>query len=74
MKKATITGRNGDELTITAPEGKEMVFDPGILQHGILVLGEHGPSGIKIAAFKDWTEARFVEDDSGYTFVNDNTF
>lgn len=66
MQKVTISSHIGD-TTITAPEGKEMVFDPALLQHGILSLGEYGPSGLKICAFKDWDNAIFLKDEDGYT-------
>lgn len=70
MKKITII-HNGEETTITAPEGKEMVFDGALLQHGVLSLGEYGPSGTKICAFNNWDHALFFEngDESGYTIT-----
>lgn len=66
MKKVTII-RGGEETTITAPDDKQMVFDPALLQHGILSIGEYGASGIKICAFKDWDNAIFLTGDEGYT-------
>lgn len=72
MKTASITMSNGEEMLVTAPEDKEMVFDPGLLQHGVLALGEYGPSGTKIAAFKEWTMATFGAD--GYTVAVNNPF
>lgn len=71
MKKVTISF-NGSETTIVAPAGKEMVFDGGMLQGGILSIGEYGSSGIKICAFRNWDHAMFVENDdgTGYTITN----
>lgn len=69
MNKATIF-HNGAGITITAPEGKEMVFDGSMLQHGILTLGEFGQSGIKIAAFHKWDYAYFLSGGEGYTITN----
>ena len=54
-------------VTITAPEGKDIVFDPNLLQHGILSLGEYGASGTKIAAFNNWDQALFLDGSEGYT-------
>lgn len=48
-----------ETLVIEAPDGKNMVFDASLLAHGILSLGEYGPSGVKIAAFKEWEHAWF---------------
>lgn len=71
MKKVTVFRRDGDDkimkVTINAPEDKEIVFDPALLQHGVLSLGEYGPSGIKIAAFNRWDQAVFLNGDEGYT-------
>ena len=69
MNKALIT-RNGAGVEITAPEGKSMVFDPSLLQHGILSLGEYGPSGVKIVAFKNWDDALFLDGSEGYKIKN----
>jgi hypothetical protein len=55
------------QVKITAPEGKEMVFDPSLLQHGVLSIGEYGSSGLKIAAFNNWDQALFLDPDgNGY--------
>jgi hypothetical protein len=62
----------GETLLIEAPEGKTMVFDGQQLNHGILTLGDYGPSGQKIAAFKDWSRAEFFAD--GYTITVENPF
>lgn len=72
MASVTVTTTSGSIVRITAPEGKTMVADPGLLSHGILSIGEYGPSGQKIAAFKDWTV--MVYDDSGYTLEEVNPF
>ena len=58
------------KVTITAPKDKGIVFDPGLLQHGVLSLGEFGPSGVKIAAFKEWDEAWFDAVDHGYEITS----
>ncbi len=56
------------KVKITAPADKEMVYDPALLQHGVLMLGEYGASGIKIAAFNQWDQALFLDPDgNGYT-------
>ena len=73
MKRITIV-RQGERLTITAPEGKSMAINEGVLAHGILSVGEYGPSGIKIAAFSDWNEAIFDAEDHGYTIGIENPF
>ena len=59
MKKVIVTTHGGEEITIEAPEDKEMAIDQSLLQHGVLALGEYGTSGIKIAAFRDWRIADF---------------
>lgn len=64
MNKAVVAVR-GEDIEILAPEGKTMVFDASLLAHGILSLGEYGPSGVKIAAFKEWDVATFGAE--GYT-------
>lgn len=74
MKKVTVTKTNGDVLLIEGPEDKEMVFDPVALQHGVLVIGEYGASGTKVAAFKDWSSAFFLNGDEGYTLSEANPF
>lgn len=67
MQKVNIATNSGITI-IEAPEGKTMVFDQDALRHGVLVLGEYGPSGVKLAAFKDWNEAIFINDgDAGYS-------
>lgn len=74
MKKITIT-RGCDETIIEAPSDKEMVFDAGLLQHGVLSIGEYGASGIKICAFKEWDNAFFLDaDGNGYTVTTPPTF
>ncbi len=73
MKRITVT-RHGEALTITAPADKDMTIDGGLLQHGVLSIGEYGPSGIKIATFMDWTEAIFDAEDHGYTIKVDHPF
>lgn len=67
MKKVTVK-RNGMDLTIEAPEGKEMAIDQNALIQGILSIGEYGTSGIKLAAFKDWSEAIFDGEGHGYKY------
>ena len=67
--KVTVCRNTGDAhatVCIEAPDGVGIVFDPGMLQQGILMLGEFGPSGVKIAAFKDWDEAWFDAENHGY--------
>lgn len=69
MKKVTVFRADGDKvvkITLTAPAGKEMVFDPSLLQHGVLSIGEYGSSGTKVAAFNRWDQAVFLEGDEGY--------
>jgi len=73
MKKLTIT-RNGEKLRIEAPEGKSMAIDQQALINGVVAVGEYGPSGIKIAAFSDWTEVIFDCEDAGYTITEVNPF
>ena len=69
MKKAYVRTERG-VMSIEAPEDKEMVFDPALLQHGILSIGEYGSSGIKVAAFKEWRDAVFIDaEEAGYTIV-----
>lgn len=71
MKQVSVFRRDGADIhkvKITAPEDKEMAFDPALLQHGVLVIGEYGSSGLKIAAFKNWDQALFLDPDgNGYT-------
>jgi len=74
MKTVIVTSNVGEELQIKAPADKTMAIDTGLLASGILSIGEYGTSGIKIAAFKDWSSARFVDDDAGYTFAVINPF
>lgn len=75
MKTATIHSTGGvDDIRIVAPEGKEMAFDNGLLQHGILSIGEYGASGQKIAAFKDWAYVTFDAEGAGYTIENPRPF
>jgi hypothetical protein len=71
MKSAKVffNGANSP-IEITAPSDKNMVFDPAVLQHGILAIGEYGPSGIKIAAFREWNYATFGAEAEGYTITN----
>jgi hypothetical protein len=69
ITRTTAIGDN-EAIQIEAPEGKEMVFDASLLQHGVLSIGEYGPSGIKVAAFKDWNYAVFLSGDEGYTITN----
>jgi hypothetical protein len=71
MNKA-IVSVHGEDFAVTAPEGKTMVFDPSLLAHGVLVLGEYGPSGVKVAAFKDWTMATFEAE--GYSIIIERPF
>lgn len=52
---------------IQSPSGKTMAFDPALLQHGVLSIGEYGANGVKIAAFKHWHEAIFLNGSEGYT-------
>lgn len=66
MKKITVR-RRGNDITFVAPEDKEMVINEGALANGILAFGEYGPSGLKIATFKEWDEAIFDASDHGYT-------
>jgi hypothetical protein len=66
--------RQGEVLTIVAPEGKAMAINDGILSHGILCIGEFGSGGIKIAAFSDWSEVIFDAEDYGYTMTIENPF
>lgn len=73
MKKATIY-RSSGAITIQAPEGKEMAINDGHLAHGMLSFTEHGPSGIKIAAFNDWSEVVFDCEAHGYTITEENPF
>jgi hypothetical protein len=73
MKKVTIV-RQGQALTITAPEGKVMSVNEGHLAHGILSIGEFGASGVKIACFSDWSEVIFDSEDHGYTINEDHPF
>jgi hypothetical protein len=65
MKQVSVfrTDKDGSiyKVKIVAPEGKEMVFDPSLLQHGVLSLGEYGQSGLKIAAFRNWDQALFCD-------------
>lgn len=74
MKKITIRRANGDRTSITAPDGKDMTVDQGLLQHGVLQVGEYGPSGIKIATFNDWDEAWYDADAAGYVIAEENPF
>lgn len=72
MKKITVfrTDKTGTihKVTITAPVDKDMAFDPALLQHGVLSIGEYGTSGIKIAAFNNWDQALFLDaSENGYT-------
>ena len=73
IKRISVT-RRGEVLTISAPEGKAMAINDGILQHGILSISEFGPSGIKIAAFADWSEVIFDAEDHGYVLNIENPF
>ena len=73
MKRISIR-RQGEVMTISAPEGKAMAIDAGHLAHGILSVGEYGSGGIKIAAFSDWSEAIFDAEDAGYIFNIENPF
>jgi hypothetical protein len=73
MRKMTIT-RNGEKLQIEAPEGKSMTIDQQALINGVVAVGEYGPSGIKIAAFSDWTEVIFDCEDAGYVLTELNPF
>jgi hypothetical protein len=60
-------------VSIKAPEDKSMAFDPSLLQHGILSIGEYGTSGIKVAAFNNWDQALFLDPDgNGYTIEAKN--
>lgn len=72
MKQIIVFRRDANgkiyKVKINAPEDKEMVFDPSLLQHGVLSIGEYGPSGTKIAAFRNWDQALFLDEDgNGYT-------
>ena len=69
-----IVVRQGQALTIRAPEGKAMAIDQGHLAHGILSINEYGPSGIKVAAFSDWNEVIFDCEGQGYTLTEENPF
>lgn len=74
MKKIKIIrgGVGGIEMTIEAPEDKEMVIDQNSLANGILSIGEYGTSGIKVAAFREWSEAIFDCEDKGYKITSEN--
>lgn len=61
MKKAIVAWADGREVQITAPEGKDMAVDTGLLQHGILQFGET-PGGTKIAAFQGWSAVSYEPD------------
>lgn len=69
MKNLKVYRNGHDPIEITAPADKDMVFDPALLQHGVLSVGEYGPSGYKIAAFNVWDYAVFDEGDHGYNVV-----
>lgn len=70
MKKIEIYDGLGDPVAvIEAPEDKSMVFDAGLLQHGVLSIGEYGQSGQKIAAFNQWAYAIFDAGGAGYKVV-----
>jgi hypothetical protein len=74
MKKI-IVRHGSDGTVITAPEGKTMAIDNGMLQHGVLMIGEYGASGIKVAAFMDWSHALLIDDgDEGYSIKVENPF
>lgn len=65
MKRATIK-RCGERVVITAPKDKELAIDMGQLQHGVLSIGEYGPSGQKICMMINWDEVWFDAEDHGY--------
>lgn len=66
MKRLTVIRPVGPAITIEAPKDKEMVIDQSALHDGVLVVGEYGPSGVKIAAFHTWDYATFDAEDHGY--------
>lgn len=73
IKRISVT-RQGETITISAPEGKAMALNEGVLAHGILCIGEYGPGGIKIAAFSDWSEVFFDAEDHGYVITEERPF
>lgn len=75
MKKVVIHYGGCETATIEAPDDKDMAFDTGLMQHGVLSIGEYGASGIKICAFKQWDHAWFLDEGgNGYTVTNPNPF
>ena len=72
--KTIIVKRHGERLKIEAPEGKVMAINDASLAQGILSIGEYGPSGVKIAAFADWSEVIFDCEEHGYTLTEMDPF
>lgn len=70
MKKITVFRAIGGAVTIEAPKDKEMAYDAGLMQHGVLAIGEYGPSGVKIAAFNDWSYVNFEAPEYKVTVAN----
>ena len=62
MNKINVKTARGGWVAIEAPEGKSMAVDASLLAHGVLSIGEYGPSGVKIAVFKEWDAASFNPD------------
>lgn len=73
MKRATI--KSGiRETVILAPKDKALAIDMGQLAHGVLSIGEYGPSGQKICMLINWDEVWFDAEDHGYTITEKNPF